>query len=1456
MCILEMGGSMKFSCYIIGNDSLLIQCIEILQYYNHNVLGIFTSDNKVKTWAKNHEISILDSLQNLAQKAESMDYDYLVVLDHDINLPPSLAKSPKKGIITFRNTLLKCNHEYAAAQLIWSNLHLNSVAWCIGYSTGTSVTVLWKHDIVIDEYETTLTLNLKMYESAVITFRGLIRELSTVESLGNSEITKLIDVNPLYDITLNSKLINWRYSADSIFRLYRALQFGAYINKIGLLMFLIQDTIFIPNEMRIVTRDFQCKPGSVTAISNNYLQISTAKNDIRIYSVSDLTGRIWSIQEIVERFNLTDDDRFGDVFRGKEKHLKQLTKQAYVNENFWLNYLDHITSVKLIPSITSQNKFSDKVRTESKIINMPHETTKALIKKFNVGCSDIWLAIVLLYLYRVNNTRKFSIKLHGIMKPLKGVPQKIFSKDIIFTCDFSNCESFKDVLSYIKQQVNMLVQHGNYRQDIFLRNSVLLDKLRRVKNYINLTSALEDDVFTKEHCYGFSITKEKLQFTFLSSFMSDIRNKTFFSNICLHLLALLEDLAKNPKKSIHELSILSQSEFYQITKEWNVTSHAYPKDKLIHKLFEEQVAKTPDSIAAVFGNQKLSYSDLNKKANKLARYLKATGMQERVFVAVILKRSLHMIISILGILKAGGAYVPIAPSYPADRIQYILKNNCSLAIVDNNTLMRSRMIAKELVNVVSLDDDEPMIVKEADNNLTSTITSDGLVYVLYTSGTTDKPKGVQISHRSLVNHMCWMTEKFQFDKKDIVLQKTPFTFDASVWELFMPILIGGTLIFASQYAHTSPPDMISEIQKHKVTTLQLVPSILRELLKLDELKDCNSLRQIFSGGELLSSEIKQQFFNLFKNIKLHNLYGPTEATIEVTSHTCINSKEDIALNIIGKPINNTKVYILDRNLEIVPIGVSGELYIGGDCLSAGYVNSIELTHEKFIPDKFSSDKSAKLYRTGDLARWLPDGNIEIIGRADNQVKIRGFRIEITEIENNILLHSAIKQCAVVAKKDSLGFDFLVAYLESDNKEKAVNGDIVKDFLQQKLPKYMIPSMFIFLEYIPLTFHGKVDRKQLPSPDICQIRQSHDYIEPSTTDEIKIAEVWKEILEINRIGVEDDFFSLGGHSLSVLQLLTRIENVFNVKISMKDFINNSTISKLSKFITNIKKSNNKHTAKKLNIIKSEFTSPIVPLKKKGSRLPLFLIHPVGGTIFWYISLAKFLDAGRPIYAIQDPGLIHKDIKLQSIEDMATFYLKFIKEIQPHGPYLIGGASFGSTVAIEIANQLRASNENTIFIPLLDGWAFYPDNLLDPEIFKETMERQYAALRAKFATSGIATNAKDLLNLQHYRLNMLWKYKMDKITHPLVLFKSQELLPVFKTIDSPNNHWDKYVINPVNVHVVPGNHETMFQSPNVHVLASKLRDSLSFIQDSIYLGTKFMSREGSAATSISTQFGEEG
>jgi len=457
-----------------------------------------------------------------------------------------------------------------------------------------------------------------------------------------------------------------------------------------------------------------------------------------------------------------------------------------------------------------------------------------------------------------------------------------------------------------------------------------------------------------------------------------------------------------------------------------------------------------------------------------------------------------------------------------------------------------------------------------------------------------------------------------------------------------------------------------------------------------------------------------------------------------------------------------------------------------------------------------------------LARWLPNGCVEIVGRTDDQVKIRGFRIELAEIESNLLLLPEVRQCAVIARKDNLGFYFLAAYLEVVESANITN-EILSDALKEKLPDYMIPSMFMFLKTLPVTTHGKIDKKSLPEPDVRKMRQPDGYVPPSTKEERRLAKIWEEVLNISNIGTEDDFFNLGGHSLSVLQALSRINNCFGEVLSIKDFINNSTISMLAKCLIS-KKEMIEHNGNQKSHLLTNVSDPIIALRTDGEKTPLFLIHPVGGTIFWYIHLSKLLNTGHPIYAIQDPGIMQKNKVFQNIEDMASFYLSAIREIQPNGPYLIGGASFGSTVAIEIGKQLYITKEELVFVPALDGWAFYPDTLLDPNIFKETMERQYTALRSKFTANGITNSVQNLLKLQRSRLEMLWDYKLGKVTCPLTLFKAKKLLPVFKSIDSPSNHWDKYTTLTLDINIVPGDHETMFQTPNVQILAEKINKYL--------------------------------
>jgi amino acid adenylation domain-containing protein len=856
---------------------------------------------------------------------------------------------------------------------------------------------------------------------------------------------------------------------------------------------------------------------------------------------------------------------------------------------------------------------------------------------------------------------------------------------------------------------------------------------------------------------------------------------------------------------------------------WNNTYAKYDKEQTIYEMFEEQAKLNPHGVAVVYKDRHITYQELNQYSNQLANRLRKEGVKPDVLVAICAERSLEVMIGILAILKAGGAYVPLDPEHPSERLRFILGDICAPVLLTQQHLVDKCINYSG--NIILLDN----LLNEKISfavNLNKTVTAKNLAYTIYTSGTTGRPKGVTITHGAITNHMVWMKKCFSFDPSDVTLQKTVLSFDASVWELFIPIITGGKLVFADPGAHRDPRALIKLIREYKVTTLQLVPTMLKEFLKQEDVVQCVTLRHVFAGGEMLSEDIRRLFFQKLP-VRLYNLYGPTETTIESTFHPCENSEEDFALNCIGKPINNTQVYVLDSQMQLTPIGIPGQLYIGGDGLARGYLNNSALTTSNFIVNPFSLRKEDRLYKTGDLVRWLSNGSLEYLGRLDDQVKIRGFRVEINEIENCLSKAPMINQCAVVVEnvENSMEQPHLTAYLVLANKKDIAVTKLL-NFLKHSLPEYMVPSVFKVVEKLPISVNGKVDKKSLITMEATVLSLENNYVAPANHEEKTLTDIWVRVLKAKQqIGVHDNFFDLGGNSLLALEVLTQVNKYYSVDMGMQSFFEVPTIFGFSSIIRNTKKKADKIKSRVNHNVqfKSEIDSPVIALRSGGDKTPLFLIHPVGGTVFWYMKLVKHLKTNRPVYGIQDPGIVHKNLIFSSIEELAEFYLQWIRKVQPHGPYMIGGASFGATVSVEVARKIQELGEKVCFIPILDGWAIYPNKLLNDSYFKDTMNRQHEQLRAQFAAKNIE-NMESIFDLQWQRLTLLWKYKMLPVEHKIILFKSEELLPAFRTIESPLNYWDDYAMCPIDVHAIPGDHETMFQEPYVAVLAQKLNSCL--------------------------------
>jgi amino acid adenylation domain-containing protein len=641
-----------------------------------------------------------------------------------------------------------------------------------------------------------------------------------------------------------------------------------------------------------------------------------------------------------------------------------------------------------------------------------------------------------------------------------------------------------------------------------------------------------------------------------------------------HLQTLLESIAANPQQKISKLSMLTAAEIAQL-QAWNQTEANYPDDKCVHQLFEAQVDRSPDAIAAVFphnSRQQLTYRELNSRSNQLAHYLQQLGVGPDVLVAICMERSLEIAIAVLGILKTGAAYVPIDPAYPKERLTFMLADTKTPVILTQSHLVSG--LPQHQARTVCLDTNWQEIANYSTENPASTVSPDNLTYTIYTSGSTGKPKGVLLPHRALVNLIAWQLQNSPLEDAAKTLQFASLSFDVSFQEMFCTWCAGGTLVFITEEMRRDAQSLLQLIDTEKIQRLFLPFIALQHLAEAADSYQLvpKSLREVVTAGEQLQvNRYIANFFQQLENCTLHNQYGPSESHV-VTAYTLSGPPTDWpALPPIGRPIANTEIYLLHMNGEPVPLGVAAELYIGGICLARGYLNRPDLTAEKFIPNPFKynevsaiEDEEERLYKTGDLARYLPDGNIEYIGRIDGQVKIRGFRIELGEIETALAKHRAVKQAVVLVREDTPGDKRLVAYLAVNPEEQLAIADL-RAYLQGQLPDYMVPAIFMTVEAMPKTPSGKIDRRALPAPDSQRQEQSQSYAAPQSELEKVLAGIWSKLLKLDRVGIHDNFFEIGGNSLMTLQIAVQVRTLLQKDLPIVKLFQHPTIAQLANYL---------------------------------------------------------------------------------------------------------------------------------------------------------------------------------------------------------------------------------------------------------------------------------------------------
>ena len=1048
-----------------------------------------------------------------------------------------------------------------------------------------------------------------------------------------------------------------------------------------------------------------------------------------------------------------------------------------------------------------------------------------------------------------------------------------FVNTLALRTDLGNNPSFNELLSRVRrvcleaythqdlpfeQLVEVLgperdLSHTPVFQVMFTLQNSLMGELQLPDLTV---TTLEPAVQTAKFDLTVSLTEENGQLIGEWQYNTHLFDTSTIERMIEHFQMLLSGILTDSNQKIWQLPLITEQERHQLLVEWNQTQKDYPHDKCIHHLFAEQAEKTPDAVAVVFKNQQITYGKLNQRANQLANYLQTLGVQPEVLVGIYTERSIEMVIGLLGILKAGGAYVPLDINYPTERI-YRMLDDAKVGVL----LTQKHLLAK--INQLPLVAENKLVVGSLDEDIQDLLSGNtlksphckNLAYVIYTSGSTGKPKGVGVEHGQLLNYVKGILDRLDLPTAANFATVSPFFTDLGNTMIFSALCIGGCLHIIAEEVATDPVAFTKYNQSYFLDCLKIVPSHLSSLLTGSEPEKLLPRQRLILGGEAASWELIKRVNKLAPKCQIFNHYGPTETTVGVLTYPLGSASTEALSNtvLLGRPLVNTQIYVLDQYRQPVPLGVSGEIYVGGDSVARGYINRSELTAERFIPNLFSNEPDAKLYKTGDLARYLSDGNLEFLGRIDDQVKIRGFRIELGEIEAVLNQHPSLRETKVITREDIPGKERLIAYIipTYDQNSPLEISHKIRKYLKQQLPDYMIPAAFVVLESFPLTANGKIDYYNLPIPDFRNL-ESEGNLQPADNLELQLIKIWENVLGIQPIGLSDNFFDLGGHSLLAVTLFAQIHKTFGKNIPLTYLFQCPTIRQLA------------------NVLRQEgcstLWSSLVPIQTKGSKPPFFYIHTASGGLIHSLNLLSKLDADQPVYGLQAQGLDGKSSPHTCIEDMASHYIQEIQTIQLHGPYLLGGWCAGGMIAYEMAQQLHAQGESVKLLTIFDAYPLQmipTDNtVLNPYFSIKTVSRTYSSImdmikrnrsyfgHLTFKQQIIAIWEKINRRIQDMIKDNLYQFYVKRnlpLPHALSNLAVRDAIVrayrsycpqvypgkiiFFRAIDHMEEYarhmekWEELATASVEIHDISGNHDSIMSEPHVLVLAQKLKDCLN-------------------------------
>jgi amino acid adenylation domain-containing protein len=1147
-----------FSCYIIGETVMPAKCAEIFMQHGHKVLGMISADPRVTQWAKENHIAArfpgkkVEMISFLKEKP----FDYLFSIWNTSIIPAEILALPRKDSFNFHGGILP---DYAGMFIstwaILTGLEKHGITWHVmeeGIDTGDIVKQV---PVDIDRNDTSKTLHLKCFEAGIRSFAQLIEELAEGKETRKKQDLDRRHYFGLYKRPASGCLLSFNWEAHKIEALARALDFGDHENLIGMPKIAVGGDFFLLPEISLTGSPTQQPPGTLTTVDDRSLSIAAADQEVKIHQIFNADGREIPIPDFLAGFHISAGYRFVDLDEKKSKRIDEYNSIICKYEDYWVRRLRSLEPPDL-PFNFSKTPGTDTHTIFEKKFPIPME-----IKNLNeiLPQPELLVAAFTAYLSRITGMSALDVGYSetSIQREINGL-EGIFSKFVPLHVNLEPGIGFKDFCKSMEKNLKQMRKRKTFIRDILVRNFLPRSPWEETLA-VRLEIAENLENYEPPDCKTLYITiPENGDQCICFHRGPDEENAR---QLLRHFSMFLQEIIANPSGKISAYSLLDKKDRHQLLYQFNDTHTQYARDKAMPELFEDQVKKTPGKIALILAGHGgpdlfFTYEALNEKSNQLAHLLKKQGVKPGTIVGLMVERSLQLVTGIMGIWKAGGAYLPIDLQYPSHRVKYVLEDCSSGILLYGNKKPGS-------YTHVFIDISAPEVQWEEPRNPTRINTPADPAVVFYTSGTTGKPKGVILEHTGIINHLQAKINDMQVTGTSIVVENAPFTFDISVWQLFVALITGGKTVIYPDELSLDPAQFLSRLEKDRATILEVIPPYLSSILTAleSEPRELQSLDYLVVTGEEVKPNLVKKWFEKYPAVKIMNAYGPTEASDDITHYIMDKAPQQERISI-GCPLQNFTVYIIDKHMNLCPVGVTGELCVSGVGLARGYLNRVELTAERFAANPFLSNR--RMYRTGDLAKWFPDGNIDFLGRMDYQVKVRGFRIELGEIENCLSSISNVREVAIVVKENNNREKYLCAFVAS--KKNLIESDL-REYLTEKLPLYMVPSYFVQLEKMPLTANGKINRKLLEALEIDPGEQKK-YMAPESEIEVILTEVWSEVLGIEKhiISINDNFFELGGHSLKATVMTVRLHKKLNIKIPLVEIFKSPTIKGLAKYVT--------------------------------------------------------------------------------------------------------------------------------------------------------------------------------------------------------------------------------------------------------------------------------------------------